>query len=150
MKKTLLVLMMLAVCGLAYAQCVGEITDVKMDDVRGSIIVETTYTLNGEVVQVGHTRYDEQSGTNAEIIAKAKEDVQIHCENLIRRIEANQTFRIAERLKIQKALTQPIIDDIKDDLVGQKETKTEAIDEFKGKEIKVTYDEKNTVSDISE
>lgn len=129
-------------------QCVAEIKDVVQDEIRGSIIVQTEYTLNGKVVQQGQTRYLETSGTNEEIIARAKEDIAIHCENLIRRIEANQTFLQAEALKIQKALTAPIITDIKDDLVGYKTTKTEAIDTFKDKEIKVTYDEKNTISDI--
>jgi hypothetical protein len=119
------------------------------DEVRGSIIVVTEYTLNGKVVQTGQTRYDENSGTNVEIIAKAKEDVALHCENLIRRIEANQTFREAESLKIQKALTQPIIEAIKKDLVGYSTSKTEVVDEFKGKEIKVTADAKNTVSAVS-
>jgi uncharacterized protein YlxP (DUF503 family) len=73
----------------------------------------------------------------------------LHCENLIRRIEANQTFREAESLKIQKALTQPIIEAIKKDLVGYSTSKTEVVDEFKGKEIKVTADAKNTVSAVS-
>ena len=76
----------------AYAQCVAEIKDVKQDEVRGSIIVETEYTLNGEVVQLGRTRYLETSGTEQEIIDKAKEDIAIHCENLIRRIEENRIF----------------------------------------------------------
>lgn len=169
MKKALFGLMMMAVAGMAQAQCVATIQDVVQDEVRGSIIVKTEYTLNGKVVDVnatacvlkdgkyyngakecvGSTRYDETSGTNEEIIAKAKEDVALHCENLIRRIEANKTFRQVEALKIQKDLTTPIITDIKDDLIGYSTSKTEVIDEFKGKEIKVTADEKNTVSTIS-
>lgn len=146
MKIIGLVLALMLLCGVAQAQCVAEIKDVKQDEVRGSIIVETQYTLNGEVVQLGRTRYLETSGTNQEIIDKAKEDISIHCENLIRRIETNRTFLQVERLKIQKALTQPIIDDIKSKLVGVKDTKTQVIDEYKGKDVKVTYDSKNTVS----
>ena len=149
MKKALLFIMaFLMVCGVAQAQCVAEIKDVVQDPVRGSIIVQTEYTLNGKVVQQGQTRYLETSGTNEEIIAKAKEDIAIHCENLIRRIDVNRTYLQVEKLKVQKALTQPVIDDIKADLVKYKITKNEAEDTFKGKTIKVTYDEKNTVSDI--
>ena len=136
----------LMVCGVAQAQCVAEIKDVVQDPARGSIIVQTEYTLNGNVVQQGQSRYLETSGTNEEIIARAKEDVAIHCENLIRRINVNSIYLKTEKLKMQKALTQPVIDDIKADLVGHKETKTEVEDTFKGKIIKVTYDEKNTVS----
>lgn len=143
----LIVIIMMLVALSCYAQCVAEIKDVRQDEVRGSIIVETEYTLNGKVVQLGRTRYLETSGTNSEIIAKAKEDIKIHCENLIRRIENNRLFLQAEKLKQQKALTTPIITDIKSDLIGVKETKTQAIDEFKGKTITVTYDEKNSVSD---
>lgn len=126
----------------------AEIKDVKIDEVRGSIIVETEYKVNGVVVQVGNTRYTEESGTNAEIIAKAKEDVALHCENLIRRIEANRTFRDAEALKAQKALTEPIVTAIKSDLVGYKTDKTEAVDVFKGVEIKVTADSVNSVKTV--
>ena len=146
MKKALLIMAFLMVCGVAQAQCVAEIKDVVQDPVRGSIIVQTEYTLNGKVVQQGQTRYLETSGTNEEIIAKAKEDIAIHCENLIRRIDVNRTYLQVEKLKVQKALTQPVIDDIKADLVKYKITKNEAEDTFKGKTIKVTYDEKNTVS----
>ena len=139
----------------AHAQCVGEVKDVIQDPIRGSIIVETQYVLNGQVVDtdatpcptcIGRTRYLETSGTNQEIIDKTKADVAIHCENLIRRIPTNRTFLQTEKLKQQKALTQPVIDSIKGSLVGQKETKTQVTDKFKGKDIKVTYDEKNTVT----
>jgi len=139
----------LMVCGVAQAQCVAEIKDVVQDPDRGSIIVQTEYTLNGNVVQQGQSRYLETSGTNEEIIARAKEDVAIHCENLIRRIDVNRTYLQVEKLKVQKALTQLVIDDIKTDLVKYKVTKNEVEETFKGKTIKVTYDEKNTVSNIS-
>lgn len=149
MKKLILtVLIFYCFVSVGFSQCVGEVKDVIQDPIRGSIVVQTEYTLNGKVVQLGETRYLETSGTNEEIIAQAKEDIAIHCENLIRRIEANQNYRKAETLKIQKALTQPIIDSIKPSLVGYKTTKTEAVDIFKDKQIKVTYNEKNTVSDI--
>lgn len=169
MKKAFLVLMMMVVCGVANAQCVATIKDVEQDPLKGSIVVKTEYALNGKVVDVdattcvfkdgkyyngikeciGSSRYTEESGTNEEIIAKAKEDVALHCENLIRRIEANRTFRQVEALKIQKELTAPIILNIKDSLVGYSTSKTEVVDEFKGQQIKVTTDEKNTVSTIS-
>ena len=135
------------VCSFAQAQCVAEIKEVKMDEVRGSIIVETEYTLNGKVVQEkGRSRYTEDSGTNEEIIAKAKEDIAQHCENLIKRIDANRFYINHERLTAQKALTTPIIPAIDKDLIGVKVTKTEAIDTFKGKDIKVTYDSDNSTS----
>lgn len=149
MKKYLFTLALLMICGNVNAQCVAEIKDVVQDETRGSIVVVTEYTINGKVVQTGQTRYTEESGTNEEIIAKAKEDVALHCENLIRRIEANQTFRQVEALKIQKELTAPIITSIKPSLVGFSTSKTEVVDKFKGRQIKVTADEKNTVSVIS-
>jgi len=139
--------MVTVVCSLAQAQCVGEIKEVKMDEVRGSIIVETEYTLNGKVVQEkGRSRYTEDSGTTEEIIAKAKEDIATHCENLIKRIEANRFYINHSRLTLQKALTNPIISSIDKDLIGTKIIKTEAIDKFKGKDIKVTYDSDNSIT----
>jgi len=148
MKKIFLIGLFLCLALRVNAQCVGEIKNVVQDEARGSIIVETEYTLNGKVVQLGKIRYLETSGTNAEIIAQAKEDVKIHAENLIRRIPKNQEFYQDERLKRQKELTTPIIASIKDSLVGHKETKTESKYTFKEKEIKVTYDEKNTVTSV--
>jgi len=126
----------------------GEIKDVKIDDIRGSIIVETEYKINGVVVQIGNTRYTEESGTNEEIIAKAKADIAEHCENLIRRIEANRVFREAEALKVNKALTEPIVTAIKSDLVGYNTSKDEVVDVFKGVEIKVTADSQNSVKPV--
>jgi len=157
MKKLFLALAILMTSGCPlYAQCVAEIKDVLIDNERGSIIVETQYTLNGDVVNprgevcgncVGRSRYTEESGTNEEIIARAKEDIAQHCENLIRRIPANLEYLQRERVIQQKALTAPIVEVIKKDLVGQTATKTEAVDTFKNKDIKVTYDQKNTVID---
>ena len=149
MKTTVLTASLILMATFAQAQCVGEIKDVIQDEVRGSIIVQTEYTLNGKVVQQGQTRYTENSGTNAEIIAKAKEDVEVHCGNLVRRIEANQTYRTDEALKINKALTAPIITSIKPSLVGYKSNVSEVTDTYKEKEIKVTYDSKNTISAVA-
>lgn len=149
MKKIILTLMFIAITGCAHAQCVAEIKDVKIDEERGSIVVETEYKVNNQVVQTGHTRYLETSGTNAEIIAKAKEDIKEHCANLIRRIPKNTEFIQKKMVDKQKQLTQPIIDSIKKDLVGKTETVSEVTNEFKGISIKVTADEKNSVSNIT-
>ena len=140
MKKLLITVLALFLAVPCFAQCVAEIKDVVQDEVRGSIIVMTTYTLNGKWVQDGQTRYLETSGTNEEIIAKVNEDIQIHCENIVRRIPENAKFLQDEKLKKQKELTQPIIDAIKPLLVGVKATKTEATDSFKGVEINVKAD----------
>lgn len=147
MKTICLAILMLFVATAVHAQCVAEIKDVIQDEIRGSIIVQTEYVLNGEVVQQGQTRYLETSGTEAEIEEKAKEDGVIHCKNLVRRIEANAEYLRTEKLVIQKSLTAPLITNLKAKLVGYKsEAVTEVVDTFKGKDIKVTYDSKNIVS----
>ena len=148
MKRLILLICILFFAKDVFANCVAEIKDVIQDATRGSIIVETEYALNGRVVQQGRTRYLETSGTNAEIIAKAKADIAIHCENLIRRIPINSEYLQAEKLKRQKELTAPIIISIKGSLIGYETTKTEATDTFKDKNIKVTYDSKNTISAV--
>ncbi len=145
--RVMLILLLLLIPKIAFSQCVAEIKDVKIDEQRGSIIVETEYKLNNVVVQLGRTRYLETSGTNAEIIAKAKEDVLIHCKNLITRIENNGEYLKEKMVEQQKSLTTPIIKDIKDYLIGDKTTVNEVIQSYKGIDIKVTYDEKNTTTD---
>ena len=149
MKKAIaLTVLLMTLAVPCFAQCVAEIKDVVQDEVRGSIIVKTQYTMNGEFVQDGQTRYLETSGTNEEIIAMVDKDIAEHCENLVRRIPENQAFLQSEKLKIQKALTQPVIDAIKPLLVGVKETKIEAKDVFKTKEITVNADKSTSVKDV--
>ena len=145
--RVLLTVALILITVPSYAQCVAEVKDVIQDEARGSIIVQTEYILNGKVVQQGQTRYTEDSGTNAEIIALVKKDIEEHCKNLIRRIEANQIYKNEQSLLIQKAKTTPIITSIKGDLIGQKKTVSEVTDTFKDKEIKVTYDSKNITTD---
>lgn len=137
---------MLLIAVPSYAQCIGTIKKVEQDTTYGSIIVETEYKLNGVVVQIGKARYIETNGTNSEIIAKAKADIKLHCENTLKRIPNNTAYIIEQSVIQQKALTTPIIIDIEDDLIGFKSTVEEAITKYKGKDIKVTYDEKNTTS----
>ena len=78
----------------------GEIKNVYIDSARGFIVVETEYKNGTEVVQVGKTRYTEDSGTIQEIAQKAKADIKAHCENLLKRIPQNETFIKNECLNI--------------------------------------------------
>jgi len=157
MRKVLFVLFLL-ISTRGYSQCVGEIKDVIQDPLRGSIIVETQYKLNGVVVDIkakpdpnaiGRSRYLEDSGTNEEIIAKAKKDVTIHCKNLIKRMSGNNSYRKAQIIKRQKELTAPVIQAIRGDLIGHKSSVSEATEKFKDREIKVTHDKKNSIKSIT-
>lgn len=169
MKKIVLLVLFMFLSSVGFAQCVGEIKDVRQDEVLGSIIVEAEFKWSGKVINawgeictlkdgkyydsrnkecLGRSRYTDDTGTNAEIIAKAKDDVDRHCKVLISTITANQDFVNAEKIKQQKVKTSPIILDIKDDLIGEKVTKTEVIENYKGKAITVTYDSKNSTSNI--
>ena len=63
----------------------AKILSVKTDE-NGNVRVETEYSLDGVVVQVGGSRYSaSQSLDKLDIIAKIDADVQQHCENLISR-----------------------------------------------------------------
>ncbi len=156
MKTVLGLLLIWGMASAASAACVGEVKDVRIDVDRGSIIVETQYTLNGTVVDVkggacptclGQSRYLRQQGTKAEIVALAKSDISEHCEALIKRIPVNKTFLKSEMVKQQKALNDTILSDIQANAIGFKITKTEATVSFQGKDIKVTDDSTNTVTD---
>ena len=157
MKKLLLVLTILFLASTAHAQCVAEVVDVIQDPVRGSIVVRTQYKLNGTVVGVdalpdasaiGQTRYTEESGTIAEIVVKAKADIEEHCGNLIIRNAVRVNDLNAEKLAIIKALTAPLIDSIKTNAVGYTKTLTEKVIQFKGKEITIEADGTFNIVDI--
>lgn len=159
MKKIILSLLMVAWCGVAQAQCVPLIknvypdpSDILKDPGNRRIIVETEYTLNGVVVQEeGRNRFLNISGDDVSIITQAKNGIDIHCKNLIKRIDKNRDFIIAERQKRIEELkvgrtSENIILNIKNELIGYSKTITQVTESFKGKDIKVTYDEKNTVT----
>jgi len=154
MKKAILTTLLILTASVAQAQCVAEVKDVVIDEARGSIIIKTQYKLNGVVVDVranpdanaiGQTRYTEESGTRAEIVTKAKADLKQHCENLIvRNAVAVNNLNVA-RLDIQKALTTPMVADLKASAVGYKQTVTENTIIFKGKTINVKADGTYTI-----
>ena len=156
--KTLLTALIVLLAVSAQADCVAEVKDVLLDSKRGSIIIETQYVLNGVVVDVqakadpkaiGRTRYTETSGTKVEIVTKAKADIQAHCENLIIRHAVAVNGLNEEKLVIQKALTEPMIADLKTNAVGWKKTISEKVFNFKDKEITVNADGTYTVTTIN-
>ena len=157
MKKVLLGLIMLSMATVANAQCVAEVKDVVIDEQRGSIVVKTEYKLNGVIVDVhanpsptaiGQTRYTEESGTVPEIVAKAKEDINQHCENLIIRNAANVNNLNAVQLDIVKSLTTPLIATLKENAVGWTKTVTQKVIQFKNKEITIEASGAYSVADL--
>ena len=155
--KWLLVAILVLSCTVAQAQCVAEVKDVLIDEARGSIIIETQYKLNGVVVgvdalpdpaSIGRTRYTEESGTKAEIVTKAKADIDQHCNNLIIRNAVRVNNLNADKLAIQKALTEPMIADLKTNAVGYTKTVGQTIIQFKNKEITIEADGSYIITDI--
>lgn len=148
--KTLLLLLILFITTPVMAQdtgCHGVVKNVFQDENFGSIVVETEYVLNGQVVQLGRSRYDENSGTIEEIKIKAMQDIEEHCQKLIMRIPENMTSIQTEKLKIAKELTASLLNPLKTDLVNQKSNIiTNANINFKNKIIGVTHDKTTSVS----
>lgn len=156
MKKVLIGLIALLIAVPSFAQCVAEVVDVVIDNQRGSIVVQTQYKLNDVVVDVkanadpdaiGRTRYTEETGTIAEIVTKAKADLQAHCENLIIRNAVAQSDLSAKQLELIKAKTTPLLQTLKTNAIGFKKTVTEKEITFKGKVINVKADGTYSVSD---
>jgi len=152
--KTLLTILILTFAVSAQAQCVAEVTDVIQDPLRGSIIVETQYKMNGVVVDakgnpdanaIGRTRYLETTGDISEIVVKAKADIDQHCGNLIIRNAVAVNNLNGTKLDIQKALTTPMIADLKANAVGWIKTVTQKVINYKDKEITIEADGTYTV-----
>ena len=127
-----------------------------LDEVSGKYLITYIHPKTGQSYNqecMGEVRYSEinpitgEKWIDSDLTVQAKLDVDIHRDNLIRRTTENREFIRTERLKIQKALTQPIIDKVKANLIGYTSSSSEVTDTFKGKDIKVTYDQKNTVTD---
>jgi len=132
----------------ALAQCVAVVQDVVQDE-NGAIRVITQYSMNGKPVMVGGTRYNEESGTEAQILQRIKDDVSAHCKALIGRIEVNQQKLNTEMLNQQKSLTRPIIDSITPQIVGYQVEEINFQHTYKGKEITVNADGTSSVKNVS-
>ena len=158
MKKLLLILMLLALGTTAQAQCVAEVKDVLIDNVRGSIIVETQYKLNNTIVDVranpdpdaiGRSRYTEENGTLIEIRQKAQEDIKRHCENLIIRNAVRINGLNGRKLEIIKSLTTPLASSLKTQAIGWTTSVSTKVIQFKNKEITIEADGSYTITDIT-
>lgn len=146
MKKLILLATILLMPTICSAQCVAEVKKVKIDESRGSIIVETQYKLNGIDVQLGRTRYDETSGNISDIDLKLKNDIEQHCSAIISREENNAKIINMEMLDIAKSKTLPMLNDLSELVVGKTYTINKAELIFKDKKIEVTSDGQKTVS----
>ena len=156
MKKVLLGLIALLIAFPCYAQCVAEVKDVIIDPKTGNLAVKVEYTYEGEVVDnsltpcedcVATHRYNEETGTLQEIVAKAKDDIESHCKTLIKR-NAKPIIR-AKIAEIQSSKIQDMVDTIKQNAVGWTKTVNEASITFKGKEITFEADGSYTVTDAN-
>jgi len=127
----------------------AEVKNVYQDVIRGSIIVETEYKNGDDVIQIGNTRYTEETGDEQAIIDKIKEDIKIHCDNLVKRIPANETYIREQTLARQKELTQPLITKLLVSAVGLKDSAEEVSVTYKDKVITVDVDSNNSVSDVA-
>lgn len=155
MKKLLLTLIFLTITISAHAQCNAEVKDVLIDEARGTIIVETEYVLNGENKGIGRGRYSEISPVTgvawanmSEFTSYVRKNVERHCRTLIRRIPINHQFIVDSKTDTQKVLTETLSDNLKALMIGQTLSETETSTTYKGKEITVTYDSQNTITDI--
>jgi len=158
MKKYFFILAFMIICGNVNAQCVAEVKDVLIDNVRGSIIVETQYKLNNTIVDVranpdpdaiGRSRYTEENGTLIEIRQKAQEDIKRHCENLIIRNAVRINGLNGRKLEIIKSLTTPLASSLKTQAIGWTTSVSTKVIQFKNKEITIEADGSYTITDIT-
>lgn len=171
MRYTILkgLILVLLIYGEASAQCTWKILAVEQDPQTGAIMVRTQYSLDmkdadkaiefaqkigavtdgsKKVIKEGTTRYDEDSGDEAAIKSKIYSDVDDYCQALIQRIPANNDFLQAEILKRNKSLTDKLITDLQTEELKTGEIKESNV-QWKGITIKVTDDEKNSVSNVT-
>jgi hypothetical protein len=159
MRGIILTLLLLMVTGPAWGQCTVEIKDVLIDDLTGSILVKTQYSLNGVIVDVrgkpdanalGETRYTENDGTLQEIVDKIKVDLQSHCSALM----VNQSIKLnnlkVAKKQVQESLVSPMIETLRNNAIGWTKSINSTSFTFKNKEITVNADGSYTVSDIVE
>ena len=148
MKKCILVIATLLICTLARAECTGEILSVTQDQEFGSVVIETKYVLNGVEVQIGKTRYDENSGTAEEIKAKIQADIDEHCGNLVMRILENREFINSKILEINLEKTQQIADLLQTEVGKKSKNVFSKTVDYKGKRIEVKDDKTVSVTDL--
>jgi len=177
MKKIIWIFLLSLMAVNGHAACTGEIKNAYKNTTYKSVIVETEYKINGQVVNgqglpcafdtnekvfkrngkvcIGGEGFNKLSGTDLGIIERALAGVAEHCGNIISRLEANATFINDEKAKRMEYLklnrdSDNIVLGIKDALIGQIITVDEKNIIFKGKIINVKADSTHSITDIVE
>lgn len=77
---------------LAQDRCDWQIRSVSQDELRGSIVVQTRYKIDGRVVYNGETRYDETSGSARHVVKMVHKDIDDQCAFLLHTPKIPQNF----------------------------------------------------------
>lgn len=109
--RFLLALVFLLFCSVSFAQdrCDWKITDVVQDQLRGSIVVKSEYSIDGYVVYNGETRYDEQSGSDRHVLNMIKNDLNEQCYFLLKTPKIADDFYRKPGLIKKKKDTQAML-----------------------------------------
>jgi hypothetical protein len=149
MKKFLVTLFILSLCGVANAECIGKVLSIETDPILRNVLVKTEYTLNGHVAEIGTTRYDPSHASETKIKSMIKKDIEVHCENLIERIVENTDF-LREKIKeIEKNKSDSLAERLQGE-VGKKSKKVKSKKiEYQGVTIELKDDKTQSVSDFT-
>jgi hypothetical protein len=160
MRVIILSVLMMLVCGVGHTQCVGENTNVEIDEILGSVKVTTQYRINGKNVDIygkpcdncpaTSGRYDESQGTIEEILTLNESDRKHHCENLIyRSLTTEQQKQISESMLAETKKKNELLKNEMLKSVGTSTVTNEFTKTYKDLEIKIDANQNITTIDKS-
>lgn len=85
--------------------CTAKIIDIHQDELRGSIVIETDYKLDGYLVFHGQTRYDENSGLLKTIQNLITQDLDQQCRYLLNNPKIEDKFYLNASIIQKKKAT---------------------------------------------
>ena len=135
MKKALFIMAFLMVCGVAQAQCVGNVVDARKSQDGKTIFIEAQFLLNGVqwgVNDIASFSPSEFFGLNkAQALAIIQNKVDQRCEQIIRSNykKANGAEPKEEALILSVKDIMPKLILIKDDVLNITTSKTEYIEQ---------------------
>lgn len=113
MKILITILLLIPTLVFAQDKCEWKVKSVDVDEVRGSIVVRTAYSIDEYFVLNGETRYDEQSGSALHVTRMIRNDLNQECAYLLKTPFIPNKFYQMPDVKDKKLKTKDLLKKLK-------------------------------------
>lgn len=112
-KLVLIALLFVGPCAYAQDVCEYKIDEIAQDEIRGSIVVRTSYFIDQYLVYKGETRYDEASGSPLHVTRMIRNDLNQECAYLLHTDFIPKKFYERPEVQAKKMATRELLEKLK-------------------------------------